>query len=240
MNILRSPILILPGAAILVVTFADIARAQEQVITKSAFEAGLSRYSRPPEEWRGKARRFTRLTTSPMGTLFEIWEYDASGSSKRVWDNRSNGQHVKQQNISVGLISYNKMGDAKWTWKEKEPQKLPAHIAPFESELASSPFKVAYEPGAEFEFRLSVAQHKGLDVLIYTRIKRSRHRAGEVGPEAVNIQIINKYWLGTDGRIVKFEQWDNHRKERSATTLYTWSEWELDPKIVIRAPIIEP
>ena len=219
---------------------ATAARSQDQIISQAAFEAGLQRHSRPPEEWRGKARRFRQITITPSGVLREVSEYDASGSSKRKWEGTSNGQPVKQESISVGPISYNKMGTAKWTWKEKETAGRPAHIAPFENDGRPLPFKVGYEQGAEFEFRLAPGEYKGADVLIYTRIKRSKPRTGEIRAEAVNVLIINKYWLALDGRLVRFEQWDNHRTAQSATTSHIWSEWELDPKIVIRAPIIEP
>lgn len=236
---MRERILIFIGLIILAVSFTTAAHSQDQIISQSAFEAGLRRHSRQPAEWQGKARRMTRIVSSNTGVLREVSEYDTSGSSRRVWEGTSNGQPIKQQAITVGLISYNKMGDAKWTWKERDAGR-PAHIAPFESDGKAPPFKVAYEAGAEFEYRVGAGLHKEIDVLIYTRIKRTKSRAGEVRPEALNVTITTKYWLAPDGRVVKFEQWDNHRTERSESTSYISSEWELDPKILIRAPLIDP
>ncbi len=229
----------IPAAALIAGASIGVVYSQDQTISQAVFEAGMRNQSRPPVEWRGKARKITRFHESQSGILREVSEYDAAGSSRRSWQGHSNGQPVKQKSITVGLISYNKMGDAKWTWKEKN-DKRPAHIAPFETEGKTPPFSVAYEPGAEFEFRVGTAVHKGRDVLVYTRIKGSKYGPDTSGKQAVNITITSNFWLQQDGRIVRYEQWDNHRTGESATTSYLWAEWELDPTIAIRAPIIEP
>jgi hypothetical protein len=226
-------------ASLIASALTAAAYSQDQVISRAAFEAGMRNHSRPPYEWRGKARKITKFHESRSGILREVSEYDAAGSSRRSWQGNTNGQPVKQQSITVGSIAYNKMGDAKWTWKEKD-DKGPAHLAPFERDGKTPSFRVVHEPGADLEFRVGAALHKGRDVLVYTRINRFKHAPDVSGKEAVNITITSKFWLGQDGRVVRYEQWDNHQTGQSATTMYLWTEWELDPGIVIRAPIIEP
>ena len=215
--------------------------SQNAIIDVKAFDAGMQRYSRPPDEWQGKPRRIRRTTKANRGDgsrsteVDELWEFDTSGSFRRVTIVNSPNRRSEQESITVGTYTYTRIDGGLWQRKDREPYGLVGPpVGPFETMRTVPPgtFKY-YNPGAVFEFKLGTSEYKGQTLLVYTRTvvySKTRETTGMVD----EIEHLNRYWLAEDGRIVKFEDVQFNRKTGAETR--STQEWELDPSLQITPP----
>lgn len=228
--------LILAGVAAVV--------GQEQEITETAFSSGMRRAQRPIGEWQGKSRRLIKTSESQHSTVpannhvfKEISEHDASGSCRRAWESTAGGQRRTSETISIGTFVFTRKGGEKWTRQERPTKRRALYEPPFESNLEADPATYAnpYEPGVDVEYKVGAGEHKNEAVLVFTRTKRSKRFNSKDG-EMFNSEIVNRYWLSLQGRIVRFEQWTTDTGKGWEHKRKDTMEWEIDPTIVIKAP----
>ena len=213
----------------------------EQVVSSHMFDRGMQRFSRPPSEWQGKARRITKSHISdygdgkPLGRVTEILEFDAAGSFRRHITVDSPYQRSVQEMIGVGHFLFTRVNGGPWQRKGVELFGLAVPPgAPFETRRtdAAGTFKF-YKPGATFEFKIGTGVFRGEMLLVYIRTIVSSEPGKQTG-SLVEQEQTNRYWLADNGRMVKYEDLKINRKTGAGTHLT--EEYELDPSIRIEAP----
>ncbi len=167
----------------------------------------------------------------------EVTEYDAAGSSRSRWEAITGNQGRTTEVIKIGNNTFTRRDIDKWAIKQVPSLEISKPTPPFESKDAVDPksYSIWKEPGSTVEFKVRTTQHKGQDIIVYRRVINSIQIHPKDGSE-IKKETINHYWIGDDGRLVKFEQWINHSGKHFIGIQKLFMEWELDPKIVVTAP----
>jgi hypothetical protein len=212
------------------------APAQETPLDKRAFDAFMNAMRRPPAEWQGKGRRVISNVKTGITTASTIIEFDALGSIRTINRSIQGGQQVNSDTITIGEATFVRRNEGPW---ERKPRAVPtlakSPFPPFERNEADGRFSSSPPSNVTAEYGVSSDVYKGSAVTIVMRRETSKvlNKSGEV---FADLEKRIKYWLASNGRLLKIEQWDLNRAEGGDHRSYVSYEWELDPTIVIREP----
>jgi hypothetical protein len=232
-------------AAVSVMSMATIAKSQEQIISENAFRDAINRSQRPVAEWRGRARRISKINEESFSILpgmdhryRHITEHDASGSTRSFWEAVTGNNVRRGEVVKIANLEFKRDGLGSWVRNYLPATDPEKPTLPFESSdsVDSRSLSIQSDPGATTEYKYRTSANNGKQVSVYRRVMTSILSHPRDGSE-IRKETINEYWMDRDGRLIRYEQWINHSGKHFQSRQRIGMEWESDPSIVVSAPI---
>lgn len=222
---------------LLVFCFVAVGSAQERVIDEAEFNSVVAEGGKHQLKWKGEKYRMTVASSAKTDgrpatdwSSNMIFEYGPPKVSRSVTTSTF-GEKIlpAKEFITIGDVLYQRIGSGVWT----RPDRTGAS-APQGSEKAATRAQTLI---TEVEYKyLGTENLAGTTVQVYLKTERGTSTM-ENGDKA-EIRRTGKYWIGSDGLIMKSEHATEARGTTQTFRSSVISQYELDPTISIAAPKI--
>ena len=211
--------------------------AQERVIGEQEFNAAVKNSERHSVAWSGKAYRRTTVSTAQAEGRPEtdyssrmVFEYGPAKERRTIFSSTFGGKPKgPDTSLLIGQWLYSRSGEGPWTRKEVQPGAKSDDVKTAGNDQVTV-------LSVEYRF-LGEQAFKGRNARVYMRTEKSKRTSGSSG-ETFESESVSKYWIDAEGLLLREEYRGQSRSERLKSMATVISEWELDPTIEFKVPVV--